>query len=396
LARPWASRGLLGRLLARLAIAERTAVVWLRRMVPLALDVALPGLFLWIMAGGWWAVALEWFWTYIHDALDAWRLLDWQQAAWNAYQPVVMALVVLALARRPLRFALAVSAVLFMLIQTAGEALERSRTFFGVYTIAEIARPTATYRFLYHGRTNHGGQILDQPRRGVTYYTHQGPVGQMFLAHRRSELPLRRVAVTGLGVGALACHVEPGPERSLVYFEIDPEVERLARTHFEYLSACGENLVVEIGDGRLAMAAQVDGAFDLIILDAFAGDAVPAHLLTREAFELYLRKLSPTGWLAVHITNSYVDLLPVVRATLAELKLAGRAVQWNDGYPILDFSYNSHWVVAARSTDQLQAFDRAATRWLPLEGAGDGRVWTDDFSNLFRALRWGEAGVFGR
>ena len=394
LVRPAGSRTLLARIVRLVPATAQIADTSIGRVVPLALDVALPLAFLWLLASGWWAEGLEWLWDYVLLALSALGAMEWETALWIAYQPLFLTLCILVLARRRLRFALATAVVVYMLTQTAGDDLEKVRTFFGVYTAAEIDRGATVYRFLYHGRTNHGGQIVGQPYRGVTYYAANGPVGQLFLAHRRMGAPLRHVAVTGLGVGALACHVRPGPERALTYFEIDPEVERLARAYFEYLSTCGTNLTVEIGDGRLAMEQHPDRAFDMILLDAFAGDAIPAHLLTLEAFRMYERKLSDTGWLVVHITNSYIDLLPVVTATLAEIGMVGRTIDFGGGFPTIDFTYNSAWVVAARTPEELEAFDRAANPWTPLEPVA-ARPWTDDFSNLFRALRWGEAGVFG-
>lgn len=377
----------------RLARRVPAGAAWyVANVLPLALDLAIPAAFWWLVKAGLWTYSLDWLWGQMLVVIErlAWEAILAPLA--TAFQPLAVTILLIALSRRRVRFALLFGIVAYLLTQTVGEHLEKSRTFFGVYTVAEVERPTANYRFLFHGPINHGGQIIDQPRRGVTYYAAQGPVGQVFLAQRRSDIPLRRVAVTGLGVGALACHVDPGPERRLTYFEIDPEVERLARAYFQYLSTCGENLAVEIGDGRLQMEKHADGEFDMVVLDAFAGDAIPAHLLTREAFEMYMRKLSETGWLVVHITNTYLNLSPVVAATVHELGLVGRTIDWRGGYPG-DFTNNSQWVVVARSQDYLTGFDRPATQWPILETETTERPWTDDFSNLFRALRWG-AGVF--
>ena len=378
---------------SRIARRIPSAAWYLTNVVPYALDLAIPAAFWWFVKSNYWTFSLNWGWAWVVELIEK-REWDWILVPLaTAYQPLIIVALLILASRRRLRFALLFGIVGYLLSQTVGEHLEKSRTFFGVYTVTEVERPTANYRFLFHGPINHGGQIVDQPRRGVTYYAAQGPVGQMFLARTRSEVPLRSVAVTGLGVGALACHVNPGAERSLTYFEIDPEVERLAREHFQYLRECGQNLTVEIGDGRLAMEKHADGAFDMVLLDAFAGDAIPAHLLTEEAFAMYMRKLSETGWLVVHITNTYLDLLPVVTANVRALGLVGRAIDWRGGFPS-DYTNNSQWVVVARSQDYLGGFDRPATTWpvLDLEATSE-RPWTDDFSNLFRALRWG-AGVF--
>ncbi len=362
--------------------------------VPRVLDVAVPLALLWAMMSGVWADALQYAWeAWVYDALAYFDMLNYVRAATLSYQPVILTVVILLLARRRLRFAITVAIGIAMVSQMSNTGLKiaQERTFFGVYTVSDFVRNTGTFRFLYHGRINHGGGIVGQPQRGITYYAAQGPVGQFFLAASRSPQTLQRVAVTGLGTGAFACQV--GPERTLTYFEIDPEVERLAREHFDYLSACGEGLKVEIGDGRLAMERYPDGWFDVIILDAFSGDAIPVHLLTREAFQLYLRKLSPDGELLIHITNIYLDLMPIMAATVADLGLYGRYIDFTAGVPA-DYIYNSTWVVAARRHEALDAFNKGVIQWPDLEPAPGARPWTDDFSNLFRAMRWNEAGVF--
>jgi hypothetical protein len=294
-----------------------------------------------------------------------------------------------------LRLALTVAAAIAMLTRTGDGISEiaRVRTFFGVYSVVEVERQIATYRFLYHGRVNHGGEILGQPRRATTYYTVQGPVGQFFLAASRTRMPMARIAVIGLGTGAIACQAPD--DTAIVYFEIDPEVERIARKHFGSFSECGRHLSVEIGDGRLRLEKHPDGEFDAIVLDAFSGDAIPTHLLTREAIALYLRKLSPTGWLLVHTTNNYLDLGPVLAATVGDLGLSARTIDY-PGNSRVDFTFGSTWAVIARQTGHLAAFGQGVINWSTIESSVETTPWTDDYSNLFGAIRWNDAGAFAR
>src|SRR5206468_1221430 len=195
--------------------------------------------------------------------------------------------------------------------------IETARSFFGVHRVAEVADGKA--RILYHGTTIHGAQRLrnddgtpvDGSPTPLTYYYPQGPLAEAINAARAAHGVLGRVAVVGLGMGSLACH-RKGSEH-WTFFEIDPEVIRIARDPhlFVFMSNCAPDAPVMAGDARLTLEASPD-RYDLIVLDAFSSDSIPVHLLTREAVAGYLSRLSPHGVIVVHISNRHLNLAPVL------------------------------------------------------------------------------------
>jgi hypothetical protein len=286
---------------------------------------------------------------------------------------------------RPVRLGLGLGAVLLAAQLGSpgeGELLHRERSFFGLLEVRYD--PTRTLVRLVHGTTLHGQQWLDPSlrREPLMYYHHTGPVGQLFAAFSGKEAP-RRVAVTGLGTGTLASYAEDGQEWT--FYEIDPGVIRLAEDprYFTYLSDArdrGARLTMVPGDARLQLADAPDGTYDLIVLDAFSSDAIPVHLLTREALALYLRKLAPEGILAFNITNRYLRLEPVLRALAADAELTALAQSDThlEGSP---GKAASAWVVLARRPETLSRV-AADNRWKPASEEAGRAVWTDDFSNL--------------
>jgi spermidine synthase len=198
----------------------------------------------------------------------------------------------------------------------------------------------------------------------------------------------RRVAVVGLGTGSLACYGRPN--ETWTFYEIDPLVERIARTpaYFTYMRDCPPAKRVVIGDARLELAAAPPASYDVLVVDAFASDAIPTHLLTREALSMYLDKLTPRGVVAFHISNRYLDLEPVV----AEVARAAgaTALVGSDAYlPSADrrpFESLSKWVAISRSTETIAPL-RALPGWLPPESKR-GALWTDDFTNVLGVFRW--------
>ena len=164
------------------------------------------------------------------------------------------------------------------------------RGFFGVVKVVDRGE----HRVMMHGTTLHGAQYLrgEDVLRPTTYYAPEAPIGQIFSAHQAPG----RVGVIGLGTGSVACYAREGQQYT--YFEIDPLVAKFASdpAYFTYLSECTPNPDIVLGDGRLTLAAQPEGDFELLLIDAFSSDAVPAHLLTRQAIELYLSRLSESGY----------------------------------------------------------------------------------------------------
>jgi hypothetical protein len=274
-------------------------------------------------------------------------------------------------------------------IQISMDGEARTRSYFGVYTVQDRGRT----RELDHGTTIHGIQLRGSVARETTptsYYAPGSGVGQAMLAAPRLYGPGARIGVVGLGTGTLACYARPGERWR--FYEIDPTVIRIARDSgkFTYLSRCLPRPDIRLGDARLTLAADRPASLDLLALDAFSSDAIPAHLLTREAFATYGRVLSPRGLLLVHISNRFLDLEPVLAAT-------ARADGWHaslldydpDGLARAAQATASVWV--AMSRDQASVRALATTKgWRPLRARQGFEPWTDDYSTivpLLHALR---------
>ena len=286
-------------------------------------------------------------------------------------------------ARRPLRLALAVTLALGagLFARNVIGVVHEERSFFGVHRIRML--DDGAYRALIHGDIIHGVQSTDpaRQRETSTYYVAEGPVGQVF----KALPPVKRVGVIGLGTGGMACFARPG--EAWIFFEIDAAVARLARDtrYFSYLAACGDPPVV-LGDGRITVAAEA--GFDVLVLDAFSSDAIPVHLLTREAFALYLSKLNPGGRLLVHISNKYMRLAPVVAAgAAANGAVAVTQFHRPDAAAVARWATASEWVVVARTAGDL-AFIAGDKRWLELVPPAGFAAWTDEASNILGVLKW--------
>ncbi len=301
-------------------------------------------------------------------------------------------LVVYSSRRRPWRFALGVAAVLVSLqLYTPGSAhvIYRGRSFFGAFRL--LQNDTLHERVFIHGATVHGGQSLEPGRRAepMAYYTRSSPIGQVFDEPSPATERKSNVGIVGLGVGTLAAFGET-PQR-WTFFEIDPALERLARDprYFTYLTDARENVRVVIGDARISLRAEPGGEFGLLVLDAFSGDAIPVHLVTREALRLYLEKLDDHGVLLFHVSNRYMDLRPVLDALAKDANLVALT---EDDLVVSDDALRggklpSRWVAMARSGEDLAPIAREP-RWRALSTDKPLGVWTDDFSNLFALLTW--------
>ncbi|HEY1376497.1 MAG TPA: fused MFS/spermidine synthase [Gemmataceae bacterium] len=335
---------------------------------------------------------------------------------------------------RPLRFGLCVAALWLVPTITTeldlkygGRPVRRDRSFFGILSVQEseeqaedrttVPTPDAgrprEFNRLVHGTTLHGLQQTD-PRSSepLTYYHRTGPIGQVFAA-APPAVARGRFAFVGLGTGTLAAYGRPG--QSITFYEIDPAVLRIAEDprYFTYLHDCKAKYDVVLGDARLKLEEHAKpGEYGLIVVDAFSSDAIPVHLLTKEAVQLYLDKLADDGVIALHISNRYLDLQKVVGRLAAELRLAGLK-QWDlndlfvpkhDGG--VDTAANripgkraSQWVVLTRDRKHLEPLlhlpptmdvEGHAVPLSPWEELtnDDGPLWTDDFSNLTQILNW--------
>ena len=296
---------------------------------------------------------------------------------------------------RPLRFGLAIGALLMTASLNIGAGDERpwykQRTFFGVHSIHDmpVAGLSKPMRVLWHGSTFHGAQNLEERQKHLPlgYYHEKSPIGKILMAYAGSPVT-QDIALIGLGTGALATYGYEG--QAMTFYEIDPTVVKIATDpqKFTYISDSKATIDFKIGDGRLRLAEAQDQSYGLIVLDAFSSDAIPVHLLTSQAFTMYLSKLRPGGIIAVHISNLHVDLEPVLAALADELSLSsgistfiGTQDDTNRG------RFGCTWVVLAQSDADLFPLG-ADSDWRQLQARPGLRVWTDDYSNIWSVFRW--------
>lgn len=300
------------------------------------------------------------------------------------------ALLCFLLSRSPLRFALGLGAVLLAGSFYEGEkgrVLHTARSFFGVHRVT--ADPSNNSHLLIHGKTLHGRQNLAPALvcEPLTYYHRTGPIGQILTTYGRD--PRTAIGAVGLGAGSLASYAQPA--QPWTYFEIDPVVEQLARDprYFTFLRDSPAALRVVLGDARLTLAAAPDAAFGILVLDAFSSDAIPVHLVSREALALYQRKLAPRGLLACHISNLHLDLEPVFARLAADALLACLVRDDTVVSPSEAAAGKSPsvWLVMARHSDDLVALARDS-RWRRARDDSTQPVWTDDHSSLLSVFRW--------
>jgi hypothetical protein len=257
--------------------------------------------------------------------------------------------------------------------------IARGRNFYG--TLAVFDNPAHTWRTLAHGTITHGGQFLDPTQAMVpaTYYSLDSGVG---LAMARLKDQPRKLGLVGLGTGSLAAYGRSGDR--IRFYEINPLVEPFARRYFTYLAQGRAATEVVLGDARLTLEAEAPQGYDLLAIDAFSSDAIPVHLLTHEAFALYFRHLAPGGVLAVHVSNHYLELQPVVRASVDAFGRKARVVDTESDKE--EGTYGSTWVLIAEDESFFKRSAFLASEDLkPLPDKV--LVWRDDFSNLFRALK---------
>jgi hypothetical protein len=292
---------------------------------------------------------------------------------------------------RPIRFGLGMGAILLVGFLWTGEQEEilyKERSFFGIHKV--VHDPKGGYHLLFHGTTLHGAQSLNPMRthEPLTYFYPTGPLGQVFDIFPKNPDDAQ-VAIIGLGTGSSAGYARSG--QHWTFYEIDPAVERIARDarYFTFLKDCLANIDVVLGDARLSLVNAPDHSYDLIVLDAFSSDAIPIHLLTREALNLYMDKLSESGVMVFHISNRYLDLKPVLGNLAHDANLPCFA---QDDMELSEAEKKakkapSTWVVMARRSPALNLL-AADHRWKPLSSSSKSRLWTDDFSNILSVFKW--------
>jgi len=301
------------------------------------------------------------------------------------------AIIALCFRKKPIRFTAGLGAIVLVgaFYPVWDQAvIARVRSFYGVYVISDAD----TYRALVHGTTNQGAQSLvpEMKCMPLTYYFPSGPLGQLFMSFK-GEYAKSDIAVIGLGAGTTAGYALPG--QRWTFYEIDPTVERIARDprYFTFLRDCAPQARVVLGDARISLAKEPDGAYDLIILDAFSSDAIPVHLLTREAIDLYFRKLSPNGVLAFNISNRYFNLAAVLSRLARDARVAAYLQSDFDATPAEESAGKdeSDWVVMARQPEDLGELV-ADTKWMVPRPDATGAAWTDDYSNVLGVLALSE------
>jgi SAM-dependent methyltransferase len=256
------------------------------------------------------------------------------------------------------------------------------RNFYGALRVND-SKPTvdqAGIRALTHGTINHGDQFLDPVRRRepTTYYGHDTGIGRA-IDDLQATGPLK-VGVVGLGTGTIAAYSRPFD--TYVYYEINPMVLYIAHKYFYYLDDSKAKLSVELGDARLTLERQQPQGFDVLAVDAFSSDSIPVHLLTNEAFALYWRHMKPSGILAIHISNRYLDLGPVVEQEAKALGKPAILISSDDDEQA-DTS-TADWVLVTTNQTALDHLTHFSSK---IEKKPKLRMWTDDYSNLWEILK---------
>src|SRR5947209_1698653 len=296
--------------------------------------------------------------------------------------------------REALPFAAVIAVVLIIgnAYRPDSDLRETMRSFFGVHKITETS--DGQYRVFMHGTTIHGAERVrddnGEPITGrpplITYYHENSPMGVTVKAVRQRVGAPIKVAVVGLGTGTFACFSEPGD--SFKFYEIDASVEKLARdeNRFHYINECAPDIPVVLGDARLTLAESPD-KYDLIVLDAFSSDAIPIHLMTREAMATYVSRLAPGGIVLMHVSNRHLELASVVAGIAHANGLVSRVNNRaaRDDEEDAKYIFTSTVVISAREEKDFGELLEDKD-WQPIEPDPNQRIWTDDYSNVVGAI----------
>jgi hypothetical protein len=353
----------------------------------------------------------RWYWpvvavlamALIAPSFGTGQMFDWlEEQRVYVISAVAVVAVVLALLNRTGRWKLAalvtLALVLIRVYPPDDGRVETVRSFFGVHKI--VVTPHGQYHVLMHGTTIHGAEkflnndgtpIAGRPEP-ITYYHRDGGIGQAIAAIRERKGGSLRVAVIGLGAGTLTCAAEPG--ESWKFFEIDQSMVDTARDpkYFTYIKNCAPDLKPVMGDARLTFAREPDGVYDLIIVDAYSSDAIPIHLATEEAMEIYKNKLAPQGAVLMHVSNRHLELSSVV-VGIAEANDLKSWVYSEDSGRDGEYIFSTSVVLSAREEADIGKL-ASSEQWTETDADEKQRVWTDDYSNVlgavYRRLRDGE------
>ncbi len=274
----------------------------------------------------------------------------------------------------------------------SNNVIASDRNFYGVLRVIESYKGHSLHRYnMYHGQINHGIQFQDpkKKRNATSYYSPRSGIGFAIRKHpKRLKNQSIHVGILGLGSGALSVYCRA--KDKFVYYEIDPNVERIARKYFTYLNDGGKQIEVVLGDGRISMERELkeQGSrnFDILVIDAFSGDGIPIHLLTKEAFELYFQHLNSDGILAIHITNRHIDLKPLVynmgKKFNMDTVFIKKSRKRSNGFK------GTTWVLISNNQKFMQ-HPRVLANVDPWPTSVQEKeiIWTDNYSNLVELLK---------
>lgn len=285
-----------------------------------------------------------------------------------------------------------IAAISFMLIQFVindQNEIMRMRNFYGTIRVFEqpmvdkAADETYQIRYMQHGTTIHGLQIVNDPVREMVptaYFTKEGPLGDVFRAY-----DAKNVLVIGLGAGSMHCHT--APDRQFTFIEIDADIVTVAKEKFSFLDKCKNAAAPEIvvGDGRLEIEKMEKGKFDMLLIDAFSSDSIPTHLLTVEAFQIYKEHLKENGAIAINISNRYFDLHPAITATARTI---GMEAKYGTDVSLERPPYSSSSVWMLLTPKGQMPATLPEPRWQTAETKETLKPWTDDYTNLLSTLKF--------
>jgi len=257
-----------------------------------------------------------------------------------------------------------------------------SRNFYGVLRVKEAGKGDERVRQLVHGTILHGKQYLQPDLRGqaTSYYTAGSGIGRLIESMHPRKDPIK-VGIIGLGAGTIATYGSKGDIYR--FYDINPGVVAIAQRDFTFLKSSDATIELPLGDARLKLEREAPQNFDVLAIDAFSSDAIPVHLLTKEAVLVYLKHMKPDGVIAFHVTNRYLNLVPVVEGIAHELDLHALWIEDAGADPL---GNSSSWVLIAKEPGRLndaRLVDASST----IDARRDWRVWTDDFNNLFQVLK---------